>query len=87
MLQIALLFAELERGRIVDNWQASHRDAAEQRNIHLTPHVPLGYRQHEKKEGGGVETSPLEIDPTTEPLVCELFRMRARVASGAELAS
>ena len=78
MLQIVLVFAELERERIREEWNTTKRRAIT-RGVYIGPNVPLGYRR--RKNG------ILEPDPTTAPIARELFARRATGASLGELAA
>lgn len=77
MLKIVLVFAELTRERIAEDWLVAKRRAVS-RGVHVAPRVPLGYRR--------LPDGRLEADPVTGPLVTRLFRLRAGGASSGELA-
>ena len=68
MTQISLVFAELERGRIRDNWNLNTRRTIE-RGVHISNRPPAGYQR--RPDGG------LEPNPIAAPHIAEAFRMRA----------
>ena len=67
MLQVVLVFAEMELDRIADNWADSRRRAVS-RGVWIGP-APLGYVRGDD----GV----LEVDQATAPTVMQAFRLAA----------
>jgi site-specific DNA recombinase len=78
MVQIALVFAELERERQRESFEVA-RERAVRNGIHIASRVVLGYRRRDDRT--------LEPDPETAPLVPELFARRSRGETWAALAS
>lgn len=76
MLQITLVFAELERARITENWKLQRDDALDGGVALSKP--PLGYRKGAHGR--------FEKDPKVAPLIAHVFAARASGASWAELA-
>src|SRR5262249_60003961 len=74
---ILTLIAELELERIKENW-ATAVSAAVKRGVHISAHVPTGYRRDEKGR-------LLRQEPAAS-VVAECFRRRALGASWTELA-
>jgi site-specific DNA recombinase len=77
MSRIALVFAELERDRIRDAWDAARRDAIHERGIHVAP-TAAGYT----RGADGV----LVPDPVAAPVIHETFLRRGAGASWSDLA-
>ena len=71
MMQIAAVFAELERARLAENWQLQQADAIE-RGVQIA-RAPIAYLRG--------DDGRLVPDPTAAPAVREMFLHRARGAS------
>jgi site-specific DNA recombinase len=74
---ILTMIAELELERIKENWQTAVSEAVK-RGVHISAHVPTGYR---RDEGGRL----VREEPAAS-VVAECFRRRALGSSWAELA-
>jgi site-specific DNA recombinase len=74
---ILTMIAELELERIRENWQTAVSEAVK-RGVHISAHVPTGYR---RGEGGRL----VREEPAAS-VVAECFRRRALGSSWAELA-
>ena len=75
---ILTLIAELELERITENWDTAVTEAIK-RGVHISAHVPVGYRKLGK--GKGLEP----VEPAAS-VVAEVFRKRAVGASYTDLA-
>jgi hypothetical protein len=75
---ILTLIAELELERITENWDTAVSEAVK-RGVHISGHVPVGYRKLGK--GKGLEP----VEPAAS-VVAEVFRKRAVGASYTDLA-
>jgi hypothetical protein len=76
MLQISLVFAELERARLTESFEVA-RERAVRNGVHIASRVVLGYRRRPNRV--------LEPDPETRQLIPELFERRAAGESWASL--
>ena len=77
ILQIMLSMAEWELERVRANWNSARAHAIA-RGIHPCAQVPIGYRRGSDRR--------LEIDPTSAPLIVELFKRRGEGTTYADLA-
>jgi site-specific DNA recombinase len=77
MLQISLVFAELERERQRDGFRVAQEHAIE-RGIHISTVAPVGYRRGEDRR--------LVLDKREAKVVHEVFSRRAQCTSWTELA-
>jgi DNA invertase Pin-like site-specific DNA recombinase len=70
VFQILAALAQMELEQITESWRVAQTNAIIDRGIHVSRHVPFGYRKNEQRR--------LEPDSETAPIVKEIFRRRAK---------
>jgi DNA invertase Pin-like site-specific DNA recombinase len=85
MLTVFAALDEMEVGNIAVGWSLAKTKAVE-RGIHISRHVPPGYKRRERKNGTSLKTGhakkkiqgPLAPDPKYGPVVTKAFAMAAQ---------